>query len=246
MLSATFLALATLAAASPITPRQSGNAPFTWGKAYSLVVNVTDISTDFQSNPVHGLKVVGVHAGAGLNSPTVTFNPESHGDVFFNSLTDHTVRLSGGTPSLPPIGVKLYDNNPSAGNPPFLHELGFNFGNGTWGFGASAGPLNPRPCPQLWAPLEGTFVVCDRGIEAPTYPRFAVQFVEGQANSGTHKWYQPEPHVPANCVAVKLVPKCATPSENDGKSSNGDVEAENVQCYPDVGAIQWAEYSECW
>ncbi|KAK3389859.1 hypothetical protein B0H63DRAFT_464440 [Podospora didyma] len=246
MLTATFLTLAGLAAASPIAPRGEGYAPYTWSKAWSLVVNVTDISTDFPNYPIHGRKVVSIHSGAGLNTPTVTKEFSAGADIFFNSETDRTVRRSGsGSPTLPPLGLVEY-NNPSIDGE-HVHALGVNFGPGTPGFGMSAGPLNPRPCPHLWAPQEGTFVVCDRGIEAPGgIARYAVQFVDGEANSAPRNYYAPEPNVPSNCVAVKLIPQCETPAPEDGQSSQGNVTVGSAQCYPDVASINWSQYAECW
>lgn len=228
MISTAFtLVLAGVAAAVPFSTQ--GYAPVSHSKGITFVMNVTDPSTDFKDTPVNGLQLVGVHAGATENAPTVTSNG---GESFFATNND-TIQLAntGSTP------YSIFMDETAV--EPFVYNLGINAGYGTPGFGITSGPLNPHPCPMLYAPKAGTFAVCDTGFGAPTHPQLLVQFVEGSMSN----WYASE-NVPANCVAVKLIPQCSAIDPNQATVNYDDIP--ESQCYDNVTAINWSQLSPCW
>jgi hypothetical protein len=229
------LALAGFAAASPAGVRgPAAYPPVSVSKTFTLVLNATDPARDtIADTNIQGLRLTGIHAGAGINAPTVT---NETGIVFYTNTTESEktgIEFDFGFSF--PLGFRFFpDTDPAK----LLVGIGLNIGYGTDGLGILA---DPRPCPAVFTPEHGTFILCDRGFSAPSHPRLLLQFVKGS----DEKWYESE-NVPAECIPVKLVPQCAAvPELPDGFEFN-DTRVIESRCYKDVASIQWSQYSQCW
>jgi hypothetical protein len=232
-MKSSILALAAVGLASaatfPTWPAKS------YGKGFMLVINVTDLSRDFADMPVHGLKLDGIHSGAGLLAPTVS----EDGDAFFANGSSKGPHGGSGTVQLDisgpyPYGLQIASTPDSSSQ--FLYGMSIAAGLGSPNFEIS---YTPRPCSALFAPSLGTFAVCDTGFAAPEHPRLMLQYVE----NNSHEWYSTD-NVPDNCVAVKLVPQCTalTGVQNATYPQN----IWDSECYKDVAAIEWSQYDPCW
>lgn len=104
----------------------------------------------------------------------------------------------------------------------------------TIGFIVPGSFLNPDPCTAAVGPVPGTFIICDRGIDAPDGPQFELDYT---VNAGG---YYDALFVPGNCVGVKLLPECAV--VDGGIGTEGLVDS---LCYEDVGRIDWEEAEAC-
>ncbi|KAK3938995.1 hypothetical protein QBC46DRAFT_342929 [Diplogelasinospora grovesii] len=204
-------------------------------KGFRLVVNVTDPSTDFKDTPVNGMKLIGVHVGAGLDAPSVS---STYSPVFFQP-NNNTIQMATG--SVAPWGIVMSDSPSDPTASPFVYDLGINIGGGTNGFGVPTNPLNAvYPCPAAYAPKTGTFAVCDMGFDAYAHPRLLVRFIEGE----TKGWYDEPENVPHNCVAVKLLPECARLDLGEAKGQEGEVW--DTLCYQNLRNVDWSRMKACY
>ncbi|KAK3180065.1 hypothetical protein K4F52_008557 [Lecanicillium sp. MT-2017a] len=193
-------------------------------QGFRLVVNVTDPATDFTKNPVHGLQLVGIHAGAGIEMITV----DKEGATFF-SKSDKTVNLAitGSTP----YGVSQGDEPVS----PLLYGLGIESGKATSGIEVVA-PEKTPVCADLRNPRVGSYIVCDHGFSAPEFAQLEVMYLE--VSKGVPST------MPENCVAVKLLPECAPLVLKDATYDHSNIV--DTTCHAGkVAEIDWSKQEYC-
>lgn len=220
------LGFAGLTMASPVVTRQS--APIAQSKSFALILNVTTPGADFADHPINGLGVTTEHVGAGLDAlvpNTATGSPYE----FLYTVND---TVQNGVGSSAWEGMEL---EPASTDTPYVHSIVMQIEQPTVGFGVPTSSSSGQSCLALFAPLTGTFAVCNSGVNAPESPQYYVVFVEGDSTD----WYATE-NVPNNCVAVKLLPQCVT---DDTYENNAGVE--EVLCYENVGAIDWSQQGVC-
>lgn len=216
-----------VAMASPLSARQS--TQISTSKSFQLVFNVTIPGTDFVDAPVNGVSVTQEHVGAGIDAlvPVVT------GSTAIDLLYTSNDTIQNGINSTSWQGLRM-GTTAVTGND-YLYGLDLFIGSPTTGFGIPVSLGTGQSCIAAYAPLTGTFAVCDIGISAPEVPQYPLYFVEGDSTD----WYAAE-NVPDNCVAVKLLPQCS--SETDYDDVDG---VEEVLCYEDVDSIDWSQQELC-
>jgi len=226
------LAIASLAAASPLTQRNSAPDMST-SKGFRLVINVTDASRDFKDDPVHGQEIGAVHTGAALNAPI----PAVRGAVFYETgpvgpeFYNNTLQMGIGGPEA--YGLVMDGSADVSG----AHGLAIQGGlHGTPGFSITGGP-HFQNCPAMVGPGQGTFAVCDLGFGAPSHPKRVLQFIVGSHPS----WYTPPSYVPDNCVAVHLLVQCDTLDLSQATYPHDNIWDET--CYANISVIKdWTQY----
>ncbi len=98
-------------------------------------------------------------------------------------------------------------------------------------------------CPKLEGPeyvTSGTYAVCDIG-KIPRLPQLGITWVSGTANEGDY--YADEPNVPANCIAVKLLPECVK-TELGVPLNEGEVPVKGL-CYDNLKTVDWKKRRGC-
>lgn len=219
------IAAAGVASAAPAAcPAPSHDPTLSAKQGFRLVVNVTDPSADFKKTPVNGLQLSGIHAGAGVEMPTVT----KEGATFYSG-SDKTVNLAITGSS--PYGLTQAEEARS----PLLYGLGFNVGDATKGFEV----VKPEPqpmCANLRGPRVGSFVVCDNGFSAPGFAQLEVRFLEVSRGVAST--------MPDNCVAVSFLPECAPIDLSEAAYDHSNIV--DTACHPGkVVDIDWSKQKYC-
>ncbi|KAK3311976.1 hypothetical protein B0H66DRAFT_644785 [Apodospora peruviana] len=236
-LSTTLVALCLLGvtSAAECIPKYSSS------NGFQLVVNVTDRTKDTYTPPVHGSFVQLAHVGPPYNRAVAS---TSSGSVFyqngtFSDIANQRIGILTdiGTPPFP-AGVtyqfpEQQNQTDEKGKP--IHVNGGASGGGT-------------RLTRLYEPLsyltilsdvvESTFVVCPNSTipyYARTNYRFnVVNWVQATRDStGSHIV------IPEGCVAVNLVPQCATLNDLPENAFSSHDFAQEVRCYDDVAGMDW-------
>lgn len=228
MFVCSIVALATLAAASPLGQRSDGPSypPTSSSKGFRLVANVTDTSRDL-SPSVQNQYVTSIHVGAGLNLVGVGSKDVSR-LFYINGTTGEFMRgeattVTDGATPLVPFGFTLTEDSADSA----MSTAHLNGGPGT------KGDVTTRiPVPYVFLAPE-QMAICDEYV---AYYQKNMQIVK-QLNLNKNKT------LPANCAPVRLMAECAELNElPEGSLSNHD----NVYtggCYDDVASIEWSKYT---
>jgi hypothetical protein len=229
------LGLLGLASAAPLESRQvvSNYPPTAISKGFRLVANVTDPSTDL-TPPINGQIFSGIHTGAALSEAVIS---EGDGRVFYQNGTAEELRYrsastlsDGGTPPFPwGILVQAQEEASEA-------AVSINGGTGTKSVQLSQ---FPEPYSYLTGTAPGTFAVCPRLVPYYNQVFNVIRFAYDAFNEGTAQY---ESTVPEDCVAVRLLPECATLAELPEGSISSHEFAADSQCYEDVQSIDWSLY----
>ena len=226
MISSTVaLGLLGLAAASPLSMRQTPSYPLTSvSKGFKLVVNVTDPETDF-SPSIQNMFIEGLHVSAGLNDAGI----QAEGQIFYQNGT-----LAGGSADsnptnvrfltdegepLSPYGLGLSEPNSSEAN-----LLTINGGDGSAGFGVST-----FPTPYTYATPDN-FLACNTSLAYYEGEYFIT--LQQYIGTGT----------PDKCIHIRLIPQCAALESLPSSSYSSYVDALETECYEDVASIDWSQY----
>lgn len=222
------LGLAGFSMASRAVTRQS--APISQSKGFALILNVTTPGTDFTDFPINGLGLSAEHVGAGLDALVPNTATAGSRLEFLYTIND---TVQNGVDSSAWEGMRMES---AATDDPYVHVVVLQIEQPTVGFGVpTLSSTSGQPCLALFAPLNGTFAICNSGINAPEAPQYYAVFVEGDSMD----WYATE-NIPDNCVAVKLLPQCVT---DDMYENNAGIE--DVLCYENVSSIDWSQQELC-
>jgi hypothetical protein len=222
------LSLAGFTSASPALVRKAF-PPRSTATAFTLVANVTDLSTDFFEPSINGWNLAGVHVGAGQN--TLVLDP-TYSDILFENGTGVDVSRESTNVVMDqgyyPFGLIVTDL-PDSDNVQYFGEQA-----GSWQTRLGIRPTQRDAYARLFAPTAGTFVVCNETTPVYTRPQYPVRFVEADGEGNTS--------IPELCVAIELLAQCAELNPlQDGAAYNHDL-ALPVACYDDVSAIDWSQY----
>jgi hypothetical protein len=217
------IAAAGLASAAPAACPAPHHDP-TLSKGFRLVVNVTDPTADFKKTPINGLQLSSIHAGAGVEMPTVT----KDGATFYSG-SDKTVNLAISGSS--PYGLTQAEE-PSS---PLLYGLGINIAEATKGFEVVKPESQPM-CTNLRGPRVGSFVVCDNGFSAPEFAQLEVRFLEASRGIAAP--------MPDNCVAVTFLPECAPIDLSEATYDHSNL-VDTVCHAGKVVDIDWSKQKYC-
>lgn len=199
--------------------------------AFNLILNVTVPGTDFVNASINGAYLGTEHIGAGQDAliPSTVSGVDlayTINDTIQDALNPNfwegfsmSSSSSSGNQTNNPLGVQLIVGSDAP------------FGVPTTGGDED----EEAACFAVSTPLNGTFAICDLGIDAPEAPRYPLYFVPGSSAD----WYAAE-NVPDNCVAVKLLLQCSDDDEFDDSD-----EVQKVLCYEDVASIDWSQQAEC-
>lgn len=225
--------LAGLATASPLVPRQTvPNYPSTsTSKGFHLVVNVTDPATDF-SPPINNYYVNGIHIGPPFALLGVTPEP---GRIFYQNGTFQEIYYAQSTiisdAAIPPspFGLSLQPDADSD----VVSTGHLDGGPGTPGVG-----LSRFPEPYVFLRPE-TFIACNESI--PYYQGQHFVIIKHAPvtvdEDGTIEY-----NVPAECIAVRLLPECTELNELPDDAYSSHEFAADSQCYDDVSELVWSDY----
>lgn len=137
----------------------------------------------------------------------------------------------GGTP-LYPYGITV---QPEVA-PGTAYGVAVNVGPGTSGVQLTH---FPEVYPILRGGAQGTYAACNEF--EPYYQKnyTTVRFTYDVVNPDTFLY---EHDIPANCIAINLIPECAVLPDLPAGSVASHEFASSVNCYPDVSAIDWTQY----
>ncbi|RYO74902.1 hypothetical protein DL764_010646 [Monosporascus ibericus] len=236
MLSKTLsLTLASAVSAVPLSSRQVPNYPVSsTSLGFKLVANVTGPAKDLTPS-VNGRYFSTIHTGAGMNDAVLEVDG---GRVFYLNGTASEIRYNeghvltdGGLYSWG-IYVQGEDETGREGK----HEVTVNVGSGTQGVGITR---HPEPYAYLSWPAVGAFAACNQF--EPYYQKnyTTIRFAYDEWNDETAL---PERDIPEGCVAIRLIPECATLEELPEGSQASHEFSQPTRCYDDVSAIDWTQY----
>lgn len=225
------------------TSRRQAPAPtgISQSRGFNLIFNVTVPGTDFPGHPIDGLALSAEHVGAGLAAAIAGSTPV---DLLYtvNGTIQTGVSGSGTTPGATTTLWEGLEMTGPAADEPFVYPLVLQLMAATPGLGVptaangGGGDDDGQACLAAFAPLVGTFAVCDTGyVDVPEVPEYEVVFVKGNSTG----WYVAQ-NIPDNCVAVKLLPQCSS-DESVGTEEG----VEEVLCYEDVSTIDWSLRQTC-
>lgn len=224
----------TCGALTPIYPTLSSSMGF------NLVINVTETSHADFSHDINHKYVTSYHTGAGTSIAGVIVgeskNVTSHSaPIFYQNGTAGEARCGmtsiitdGGEPVFPE-GLQLVQNKTSD----LTAAVALNAGPGTPGFGVSH-------YPEPYRFLEpGNFYACNTTLPYSSDEHFIAIH---HASTTVDCDGMVDTNVPAGCVAIRLMPQCATlPTLPKGSISSHEFAIES-ECYRDVGRINWSDY----
>jgi hypothetical protein len=235
------LAIAGTASAVPLIARQvvPHYPPTQLSTGFRLIANVTDPSKDF-TPPVNNWVFNAIHVGAGLDDAVLLSDSADSGRIFYvNGTADEiyygqgSTLTDGGTPPFPfGIYVAGEDQTDADG----FHDVSVNVGSGTKGVQLTRFPV---VYPTLTGAAQGTYAACQQ-----TEPYYNQEYVTIR---WTYDTIDPNTflnvhNIPEGCVAINLIPECATLNDlPDGSLSSHEFAATSV-CYDDVSAIDWTQY----
>ena len=226
MISSTVaLGLLGLAAASPLSMRQTPSYPPTSvSRGFKLVVNVTDPETDFQPS-IQNMLVEGLHVGAGLNDAGI----QAAGQIFYQNGT-----LAGGSANGNPQNVRFLSDEGEPLSPYGLglaeqstgevNQVTINGGEGSAGFGVTTFPTTYAYV------TPDNFLACNTSLEYYEGEYFIT--LQQYIGTGT----------PENCTHIRLVPQCAKLEALPSGSYSSHANALETDCYKDVASINWPQY----
>ena len=227
------MALVSIAAAATsaqdpgCVPRSSAS------QGFRLVVNVTDPAKDLNP-PVHGQFVSTAHIGPAQNRAIVT---PSAGPVFYQNGTYEDITMQriailtdGGTPPFPEGLIYQQEQDDSKGN-------GIYIVAGDGGHGTRLTRLaEPYSYLTILADVvRSTFVACGNTVIPAIGDKqkfTVVNWVQAMRGAGGSTVV-----VPDGCVAVNLVPQCATLNALPADAQSSHEFAQEVRCYDNVTAI---------
>lgn len=234
--------LSSLAAA--IALAQAGSPPLSTSQSFYLAANITS-GADMFTPPLQGRFVGAIHTGAGFSRAVFSApNPPDQrraGTVFYqNGTADDTVKyhhdtivMDAGTPPFPmSVHVQWGADSPK-------HDVTVDVGSGDQGVQMSS-DKNPLSYVDILenSGAPGTFVACNETV--PYYRDLSwatLDWLVGSYDANGVFGLQ----IPANCVAVNLVPQCAGPlPELPAGSMSSHEFAQGVRCYDDVAGIDWS------
>ncbi|KAK6078637.1 hypothetical protein SCUP515_09687 [Seiridium cupressi] len=235
------LAIAGVASATPLSSRQvvPHYPPTQSSTGFRLIANVTDPSEDF-TPPVDNWVFNAIHVGAGFNDAVLLPDGTDSGRIFYVNGTAEDVYYyrgstltDGGTPPFPyGIYVASEDQTDAGGS----HDVSVNVGSGTTGVQLTR---FPDVYPTLAGAGQGTYVACNQTV--PYYQknyitvRWTYDTIDPDTSLNVHQ-------IPEGCVAINLIPECATLNDlPEGSLSRHEFAATSV-CYDDVSAIDWTQY----
>jgi len=249
-----FLGTVALAAAAPLdTPN---HPPVIKSKAFRLVVNVTDLSTDI-SPPVHGTEIFPyfvnsalIRAGvaqSGAGSVFLQFPDPTPQSPMWAPFGAQLITQQGGpdnilglTQNYPPIldPTDFYDNQP---NP-----MTFTPGQGTKSVQLTTGGYYSYVRPREMSGGLGDFAICDSDLGGADHhgnPRRmrTLDFFNLSLNDKGDFAV----HVPKGCTKVKLVAQCDVLRQVPENSAAAPFHkaAQEVRCYENVMKIDWGRYN---
>jgi hypothetical protein len=214
-----------VAAEHPASNRSSG---------FTLVVNVTDLAKDF-TPPIHLSYIASIHTGAGEALVGITPN-ETIGRLFYQNGTETQVKenktnilTDGGTPPTPQ-GFQLYPDGPSQAESETVSYGALNFGPGNPGIFI---PSTPKEYAYV---LPETFVACNESL-AYYSGRYFITIKH--VNATTDAQGVKTTKIPEACIAVRLIPQCATLNVLPADAFASHEYAVETTCYNDVASINW-------
>jgi len=222
------LALAATTSASPVAAkRQLSFPPTSTSKAFSLVANVTwpeDEARVFPQHRVHLWHVRGYHVGAGIDDATLYPVPAGSGinTAFYQNKVGAQATLHRDIAGASfPWSFTIQGMTETSD---YVRRVGVDAA-----FTPTPGTeINAGGVPRVnYEPANhGSFIVCNE--TEPNYytPQYSV--------------YATKRGVPDNCVSINLLAQCAE-LQSDGGEQFGH-EVADVECYEDVGAIDWTQY----
>ncbi|OAQ64731.1 hypothetical protein VFPPC_05966 [Pochonia chlamydosporia 170] len=235
LVSAATLGLIGLAVASPLGERQvvPNYPPKSTSKGFHLVVNVTDLSKDFQP-PIQNTYVSSIHVGAGLALVGQSSGAD-YARIFYQNGTvseqrygQSNVLSDSGTPPFP-SGLKLV-KDPNSETVSTAHLDG---GAGQSGIGISR---FPEPYAFLYPE---TWVACN---ESQPYYQGQYFVILKQAETTVGSDGSINRNVPDGCAPVRLVPECTKLNDLPAGSISSHEYALDSECYPDVKSLDWTKY----
>jgi hypothetical protein len=220
------LSLAGLVVASPTGPAYPET---TTARGFRLVVNVTDVSRDFDP-PIHNTYITGVRVGT-LTDAVIPGEDHKHARIFFVNGTQDEALADKATTVWPSWDV--YES----------WRVELEAGSGTLSSAHMAdGPGTPgvgiRHYKSPFALLTPeTYIACSEVL-----PIGGRQPVIKQARTTYPPNAAPNHNIPANCVPVRLLSECAELLPLSPRARFDYRFAAQTQCYTNVTAIDWTQY----
>ncbi|KAH6660984.1 hypothetical protein BKA67DRAFT_642004 [Truncatella angustata] len=235
------LAFAGLSCAAPLNARQvvPHYPPTQLSTGFRLIANVTDPSKDFNP-PVNNWVFNGIHTGAGSNDAVLLPDGTDSGRIFYVNGTAEEVFYGQGSTltdgGSPPFPFGIYVASEDQTDADGFHDVSVNVGSGNKGVQLTRFPV---VYPTLKGVGQGTYVACDQKV--PYYNanyitvRWTYDTVDPETFLNVHQ-------IPEGCVAINLVPECATLNDLPEGSLSSHEFASSSVCYGDVSAIDWTQY----
>lgn len=206
-------------------------------QGFILVANVTDPAKDIFDPPINHWYLGKWRVGAGIATARVS-NESEVAPIWFLNGTVEQVRDRSASINQPPIGdihllefglqFKAKSWNSTTGN---SAEVRVNFWAGDSGSGISSSQESPYPALFPPAPFGSyRFMACNESEPVLWNVRYAVRLGDV---------------VPADCVEITLLAQCATlplPLLDNDTDGPWNWVVHEVDCYPDVAAIDWTLY----
>lgn len=237
----TSLSLLGLASAVPFTSRQvvPNYPPTSLSTGFRLIANVTDPSKDLDP-PVNNWVFNAIHTGAGFNDAVLEADGDDSGRIFYQNGTAAELRYAqghvltdGGTPPFP-FGISIAGPDEVDANG--YHDVSVNAGSGNVSVQLTQFPV---VYPILRAGTSGTYIACPQVVPYYNAEYITIRWAYDVFNSTTALY---DHQVPDACVAINLVPECATLNTLPEGSLSSHEYAANSTCYADVSAIDWTQY----
>ncbi|XWW98443.1 hypothetical protein V2A60_006443 [Cordyceps javanica] len=220
LFTAAAFSLIGMTTASPLLPSSSNFPPRDTGKAFNIVVNVTNLSRDFAPS-VHGAFLTALHREPSKNY--IGVGDGASGPIFFINGTDAEA-AKGTTRMLADLGV------PGIPFSTQLEDVNGQFVN-------QIAELNAGP--------DGEYITVSSDEPASVInlssPGLCRENINGQEYAVLHRFLVGNDHerIPKECVPVNLIPQCA---EQIDSPEDHHLFAREVKCYNDVGSIDWSKY----
>lgn len=191
--------------------------------SFTLIFNVTIPTTMLEDHTINGLSLSALHLGTGFDVPSVGSTPLEL--VYGNDM------LMTGIGSITGEALGYYPEP----DPTYL-DLLFSQQYAAYDFGVPTPNNAPSPgCLAAFAPLDGTFAVCDTGSANESgVPPYELLFVLPNYTRSETVFSDPSYGIPPNCVGVTLLPQCG----NDLYAGRPDVD--EILCYENVTNIDWS------
>lgn len=206
-------------------------------QGFILVANVTDPAKDFFDPPINHWYLDRINSRVGIVSPAQLSNKsEAHIPIYFLNGTLEDARDGSASINNPPQqfkqllvrGLHIEEAKTEAGGYVGVYV---NRYTGTPGTGISSWPQSPY------------------GTLFPPEPFRSFKFMACNGSEPVY-WYEPYvvsvgAVVPADCVEITLLAQCATlplPLLDNNTDGPWNWVVQEVDCYPNVTAIDWTMY----